>query len=187
MAKSGFWGEFSLVLRGTLCWRVVSAFRFGDQKCRLRDIQRESDIWATFSNNFLLKAPLKVVVALHACWQIRLVAAGLLVGVQREIWFAACECDWASAALSFADNYCKLQLNLPHLRICSADLGEVSIKMSSPTLFLQSFLRLTAQCRRQRSTKSGTKFQSFLPATTVRILCSKFSSPIFGSLHGGQI
>ena len=57
---------------------------------------------------------------------------------------------------------CKLQLNLPQLRICSVDLGEVSIKMSSPTLFLQSFLRLTAQCRRQRSTKSGTKFQSFL-------------------------
>ena len=44
--------------------------------------------------------------------------------------------------------------------------------MSSPTLFLQSFLLLTAQCRRQRSRKSDTKFQwVFLSATTVRILC----------------
>ena len=34
----GFWGEFSQVLGGTLYCKVFSFFRFGDRKCRFRDI-----------------------------------------------------------------------------------------------------------------------------------------------------
>ena len=38
VAKSGFWGEFSQVVGGTLYCKVFSFFRFGDRKCRFRDI-----------------------------------------------------------------------------------------------------------------------------------------------------
>ena len=52
-------------------------------------------------------------------------------------------------------------LSVLFLQIYSVDFGELSIKMSSPTLFLEPFLRLTAQRRRQHSTKSDTKFLRF--------------------------
>ena len=38
VAESGFWGEFSQVLGGSLYWKVFSDFRFGDRKCRFRDV-----------------------------------------------------------------------------------------------------------------------------------------------------
>ena len=38
VAESGFWGDFPQVLGGSLYWKVFSDFRFGDRKCRFRDV-----------------------------------------------------------------------------------------------------------------------------------------------------
>ena len=52
----GFWGEFSQVLGGTLYCKVFSFFRFGDRKCRFRDIAH--GCIASYTNDCIV----------HKCW-----------------------------------------------------------------------------------------------------------------------